>query len=123
MNNMQSLSESSRVMHHSFPLITITLVLLVLMFCTSSCSAEWTATQWNVKGQDYYTNGDYNAAIFAFMKSIDIDPIVASVWNNLGVTYEAKKMNNESIMAFRRALELNGGHDNGWCNPGYVYHM
>lgn len=96
---------------------------LCVLFCIGSCSADWTATQWNEKGKQYYTNGDYDSAIFAFLKSIDIDPIVALVWNNLGITYEAKKMQTESTLAFKRALELGDCYNAGCCKNQNIYHM
>ncbi len=105
-----------------FIVICLTVFLCILL-CMSSCSADWTATQWNEKGKQYYSNGDYDSAIFAFLRSIDIDPIVPYVWNNLGVAYEAKKMINDSSLAFKRALELGDGFGNGCCNSRYTYHM
>ena len=110
-------------MQHPVRFVAYTIIILCLLLCIGSCSTQWTAIQWNEKGRQYYTNGDYDSAIFAFLKSIAIDPIVASVWNNLGVTYETKKMQNESSMAFKRARELSGGCDPGCCNSRYVYHM
>ena len=123
MNPMSMFFKSPRYMHQSFRFAAGIIIIISILLCTNSCSADWTATQWNERGKQYYTNGDYDSAIFAFLRSIAIDPIVATVWSNLGVAYEAKNMVNESQLAFRRSQGLMGRHDTGCCCSGIGYHM
>nr|WP_319539563.1 tetratricopeptide repeat protein [uncultured Methanospirillum sp.] len=97
------------------------LLLILLLASIGTCTAEYTASDWNSLGESYYSSGDYDAAISAFMNAVAINPDYAEAWNNLGTAYEQVGRYNDAVLAFRRAVAINPRYTEAWNNLGNVY--
>lgn len=97
------------------------LLLILALSGTGSCTAANTASDWNSLGESYYNSGDYDAAISAFMNAVAVNPDYAEAWNNLGTAYEQIGRYQDAVLAFRRAVAINPRYDEAWNNLGNVY--
>lgn len=97
------------------------LLLILLLSVTGISTADYIASDWNSLGESYYSSGDYDAAISAFMNAVAINPDYAEAWNNLGTAYDQAGRYNDAVLAFRRAVAINPGYAEAWNNLGNVY--
>lgn len=102
-------------------LLSGTVLILMLCLFIGPCNADMSAYNWNNLGTTYYNQGDYTAAINAFLNAVAIDPSLVIAWNNLGIAYQANNQYSQAQDAFRRAISINSGYDEGWSNLAYVY--
>ncbi|MBN2255484.1 MAG: N-acetylmuramoyl-L-alanine amidase [Deltaproteobacteria bacterium] len=66
-----------------------------------------TALDYALEGQNYLQNGDYNKALEALLKAVEIDPQSDWAYGLLGRTYRGLNKNAEAVDAFRKAVRLN----------------
>jgi len=66
-----------------------------------------TAIQWFNKGYDYDVKEDYDNAIFAYTKAIELNPQDADAYTNRGVVYDTQGKYDLAIMDYTKAIELN----------------
>jgi len=59
-------------------------------------------------GRIYYSNGQYDRAIEAFRRVIDLDPHFARAHTKIGMAYAAKKDFDAALREFDEARELSG---------------
>lgn len=69
---------------------------------TDATSAE---AQFQV-GNDYYKSGQYEQAIAAYKKVIELDPTYQAAYANLGVVYYQQQQFDLAISQYEKALEL-----------------
>jgi tetratricopeptide (TPR) repeat protein len=82
---------------------------------------DWLAGVWNALGIAYGKKGEYDRAIEAFRKALELKPDLYGAWSNLGVAYRAKGEHDRAIEAFRKALELKPDLHEAWYNLGVAY--
>lgn len=97
------------------------ILILILNYGVLICGAEKTASDYNDLGESWYLEGDYHAAISAFLKATTINSNYAEAWNNLGLVYSQEEQNIEAVTAFRRAVLINPRYTEAWNNLGDVY--
>lgn len=59
-----------------------------------------------IKGQELYSKKDYQGAMKAYEKALEIDPVFAFAWDNLGLTYRRLEKYDLALDAYRKSLEL-----------------
>ncbi len=65
---------------------------------------------------------DYEQAIAAFQKAIDIKPDDHEAWNNLGFVYaDGLKNYEQAIAAYQKAINIKPDFHEAWYNLGIVY--
>jgi Flp pilus assembly protein TadD/replication-associated recombination protein RarA len=84
---------------------------------------DWFAGVWNALGIAYSKKGEYDQAIEAFCKALELKPDLHEAWNNLGVAYDTKGEYDRAIEAYRKALELKPDLHEAWYNLGVAYGM
>jgi cytochrome c-type biogenesis protein CcmH/NrfG len=77
-------------------------------------------TPWIQLGNLYFDTNEYDRAIMAYKKALEINPQNADVWTDMGVMYRRKGQPAEAIKAFDKAIEINPHHENSRFNKGIV---
>ena len=73
-------------------------------------------------GPDYYfASGQYDLAIEAMRKRLEIDPNSAGAYLGLGRAYERKGMYQEAIAQSQKGVSLSGGNPGSLASLGYTY--
>lgn len=94
---------------------------ILFIIGAGTCIADYTASDWNSLGESYYNNGNYDAAITAFMNAVTVNSNYAEAWYNLGNVYEQVGRYQDAILAYRRAVAINPRYVEAWNNLGDVY--
>lgn len=68
---------------------------------------ELEAIEWLELGLSYDDSENYQKAIKAYTKAIELDQKSAAAYNNRGLIYRKKGQYNKAIAVFSRAIELN----------------
>ncbi|MHA2394559.1 MAG: tetratricopeptide repeat protein [Promethearchaeota archaeon] len=76
---------------------------------------------WYRFGEEYHKNQDYQEAIRAFEKSLEINSNIDYVWSSLGKTYFKLNQLEKSINACKKATEFFPENGIGWLNLGLIY--
>lgn len=63
------------------------------------------AESWFLKGNAFYFQGDYYAAIAVYQKAINFNPRFAKAWYNWGVTLEVLGQHGNAKVKYQKALE------------------
>jgi Flp pilus assembly protein TadD/DNA-binding MarR family transcriptional regulator/Cdc6-like AAA superfamily ATPase len=84
---------------------------------------DWFAGGWNALGIAYGKKGEYDQAIEAFCKALELKPDDHEAWYNLSVAYYKKGEYDRAIEAYRKALELKPDLHEAWYNLGVAYGM
>ena len=71
---------------------------------------------WYSTGNESAKNGNYDDALAAYDKALEIDPNHVSAWNNKGIVLSKLKRFEESISCYDRAIELDPKYANAWYN-------
>jgi tetratricopeptide (TPR) repeat protein len=71
-------------------------------------------------GNAYYFKRDYNKALAAYGKAIDIDPQTFSAYYNRGVIYGISKKREAAIIEFSQAIHLNPKYVIAYYNRGFA---
>lgn len=80
-----------------------------------------TAIQWFNKGYDYDLKEDYDNAIFAYTKAIELNPEDADAYTNRGVIYDIQGKYDLAIVDYTKAIELNPEDADAYTNRGVIY--
>lgn len=64
------------------------------------------AEHWASLGQAFRELGQYDDAVAAFRRALDLAPADADTWHRLGVVLLLLQRDDEAIVAFRRALAV-----------------
>jgi cytochrome c-type biogenesis protein CcmH/NrfG len=78
------------------------------------------AKGWVDLGNAYFDTNQYEKAIQAYRKALDIAPNNADVWTDLGVMYRKTGQPQEAIKAFDQAIAVNPKHEVSRLNKGIV---
>jgi len=58
------------------------------------------------QGMDYYRRAQWNLAVQAFLRAVNVEPRFVEAWTNLGYSYRRAGDNQKALEAYRRALDL-----------------
>ena len=79
---------------------------------------------WNELGNVYFNNGEYDDAIIAYSKAIELDRWFAWPYSNLALAYVQKGRLAEAILLYQRSIELFTSEKDkavSWNRLGNVY--
>jgi len=88
---------------------------------TDESEPSLTAIQWFNKGYDYDVQEDYDNAIFAYTKAIELNPHDGDAYTNRGAVYDTKGEYDLAITDYTKAIELNPEDMDTYNNRGNVY--
>ncbi|MEA2027480.1 MAG: tetratricopeptide repeat protein [Campylobacterota bacterium] len=72
--------------------------------------------------QDYDDLKEYNKAIIAYTRAIEINPKKDEAYYNIGIAYYSLKEYNKAIIAYTKAIEINPKDDEAYYNMGSAYY-
>ena len=75
------------------------------------------------RATDHYYNGDYELALIALDKAIDLKPDDANAWTNKGVALESLGRHEEALDTFNKAIALKPHFTSTWYNKACVYSL
>lgn len=78
------------------------------------------AEDWERIGGRLFTTHDYEGAVKAYKRALDLAPLSAPTWLALGDTYFALERYAEALMAYEETLFLNPDDPVAWFNRGTV---
>jgi len=78
------------------------------------------ANAWIQLGNEYFDSNQYDKAIQAYSKSLELKPNNANVWTDMGIMYRRSGKPEEAIKAFDRAIESDPKHEISRMNKGIV---
>lgn len=82
------------------------------------------AYAWNEKGNVHYKQGEFEEAINAYNKAIQLDPTLGWPYSNLALTYLTMGQCAEAILLYRKSIELLNSNEEkaiSWNGLGNVY--
>jgi tetratricopeptide (TPR) repeat protein len=71
---------------------------------------------WYSEGNKRTKEGNYEDALIAYDKALEIDPNHISGWNNRGIVLSKLKRFEEAISCYDRAIEIDHTYSNAWYN-------
>lgn len=77
---------------------------------------------WTQLGHLYFDSDQYNKAIGAYTKSLELHSGDANLWTDLGVMYRRSGDSQKAIEAFDKAISMNPTHEPSQMNKGIVLH-
>ena len=77
-------------------------------------------TAWIELGNNYFDTDQYDKAIRAYQRSLEIQPNNANVLTDMGVMYRRTGNPQEAIKAFDKAMEVDPKHEVSRFNKGVV---
>jgi tetratricopeptide (TPR) repeat protein len=78
------------------------------------------AVPYNIRGEMYYSLGQYDRALSDLTEAIALSPTDATFYNNRGVTWEKLGRVPEAIADYDRALALDPSHVKAYYNRGIL---
>ena len=75
---------------------------------------------WIDLGNLYFDTGNYEKAITAYNKALELNPDNADVMNDLGVMYRRNGQPKKAIEAFDKAIKIDPSHETVRFNKGVV---
>ncbi|THB74443.1 MAG: tetratricopeptide repeat protein [Desulfobulbaceae bacterium] len=75
---------------------------------------------WTKLGHLYFDSDQYNKAIGAYTKSLELHPGDANLWTDLGVMYRRSGDSTKAIESFDKAIAMNPVHEPSRLNKGIV---
>jgi cytochrome c-type biogenesis protein CcmH/NrfG len=79
------------------------------------------AAAWAGLGHIYFDTNEFENAIQAYRKHLELKPDNADVWADLGVMYRRMGKPEEAVKAFDKAMTINPWHKQSRFNKGIVY--
>ncbi|GHO82026.1 protein kinase family protein [Dictyobacter formicarum] len=79
-----------------------------------------TPEDWEKRGDKLFTMRDYDEALKAYHRAIEVNAGKASIWLALGDTYFALERYKEALMAYEQAMHINPNDPQIWLNRGTV---
>lgn len=75
---------------------------------------------WKQLGNLYFDTNQFEGAIRAYNKSLELEPGDPDVWTDLGVMYRRNGQPIQAVESFDKAIELDPGHEISRLNKGIV---
>ncbi|MDE1920300.1 MAG: tetratricopeptide repeat protein [Candidatus Omnitrophica bacterium] len=80
-----------------------------------------TAQDYLQDGNDAYRRGQYDHAIYAYTKALDIDPNLDKAYDNRGAAYAQEGSLPRAIDDFTMAIAANPKDEQAYSNRGHAY--
>jgi tetratricopeptide (TPR) repeat protein/serine/threonine protein kinase len=97
-------------------------ILLILLFSLASLwvppASSSAASDWYDKGIALYDLGQYNDALSAFNKALELDPNKAHAWYYKGITLRSLGQYNDALTALDKAIQLDPNKAYAWNSKG-----
>jgi serine/threonine protein kinase len=81
-------------------------------------SAPSPSEDWEKRGDKQFTMHNYEDALVAYHRAVEMNPGKASLWLALGDSYFALERFKEALMAYEQAMYLNPNDPQAWSNRG-----
>lgn len=81
-------------------------------------AAPITPDDWEKRGDKLFTLHEYEGALQAYHRALEIDWNKANIWMALGDSYFALERYKESLMAYEQAMNINPHDPSSWTNRG-----
>ena len=95
-----------------------------LQTCSTALRYYKSPQLWNCKALTFYSLGQYEAAIMAYNRAIEIDPKNTWLWNNRGEAYIKLDEFDRAISDFKTAIGLDRSRSFvPWNNLGKLYYQ
>jgi len=93
--------------------------------CTkhASLQEEQSAESWVQKGSDFFNQSQYDEALQAYEKAIELDPNLAMAWDGKGDALDFLGRNDEALQAHEKAIELDPNLAMAWNGKGNSLYM
>jgi cytochrome c-type biogenesis protein CcmH/NrfG len=78
------------------------------------------AAAWIELGNLFFDSDQFEKAIQAYRKALDLKPDNADVWTDMGVMYRKSGRSDEAIKSFDQAIAINPKHEISRLNKGIV---
>ena len=101
-------------------LLTVFMSMLLIFGCATT-QEGMDASEFNDRGIAYHQKGQYDQAISAFNKALEIDPRHAESYNNRGIARFQKGQYDRAISDFSKVLEINPKDADTYYNRGIIY--
>jgi tetratricopeptide (TPR) repeat protein len=72
------------------------------------------------RGDDFYQSNEYELALKAYDKAIELKPDYASAWDNKGFALAKLGRYEEVLKAYDKAIELKPDYATAWDNKGFA---
>ena len=76
---------------------------------------------WTILGNSYDELDEYEKAIEAHKKALEVDPEAYKAWTNLGAAYRHSKNYEDARKSYQKALELNPDYPEAHASLGALY--
>ena len=76
---------------------------------------------WKQLGNDYFDTHQYQKAVDAYAKALELDPGNADILTDQGIMYRELKAYDKAIANFEKSSRLDPGHVQSLFNLGVVY--
>ena len=96
----------------------VALILLIAAFAIPAIGGQMGASDWLDEGVDQYNQGNYEAALQAWNKSIELAPEYAMAWSNKGSALVSLGMYDDAIQAFNKAIDIDQNFSLAWNGKG-----
>jgi tetratricopeptide (TPR) repeat protein len=96
------------------------LILIGLIFLTIPSVHAETTEEYLQSGNDSFTRGDFDQAIYNYTKVIDINPNIAKAYDNRGVAYAQRGYLPAAISDFTMAIANNLHDSEAYNNRGHA---
>jgi tetratricopeptide (TPR) repeat protein len=75
------------------------------------------------RGDDFYQSNEYELALKAYDKAIELKPDYASAWYNRGFVLDELGRYEEALKAYDKAIELKPDYARAWYNKACAYSL
>ena len=86
-------------------LVLLILILICLVISSHITFAD-TSKEWVNKGKEFYSSGDYNKAIDAYTRALEINPTDAMIYSSRGLVHLESGNFYKAIIDFNNAIDL-----------------
>lgn len=94
------------------------LVATILVALITICNAE----DWRAEAYEAQKAKQYDRAIIAYSKVLEMEPMNPAIYNNRGNVYRDKGQFDEAIRDYNEAIRINPKYETAFCNRGKTYY-
>jgi len=102
-------------------LLIVGIILVLIVVGLNGCTEEQDADYWYNKGGSFYNNGEFEEALEAFEKAIELNIKHENAWFYKGVTLSYLDRDEEAIEAYDNATNLNQDYIDAWNRKAYSF--
>ena len=101
----------------------VLLVIFISLGCLLSADSETKAERHLRRGNEHYSQGEYEQAIDEYQRVVQINPNYALAYYNLGETYRLKGKLDDAIVFFQKGVEIDPNNLLGLFLLGACYKL